>query len=86
MSSAHAAPAQVHEDLFFTGSLAETDAELAAAIRDELLRQQAACLACSLAAKPEAWPTFRAQLGAAPDDPVEWVLRAIALGWDAKWT
>ena len=40
MSSAHAAPAQVHEDLFFTGSLAETDAELAAAIRDELLRQQ----------------------------------------------
>ena len=55
-------------------------------LANELLRQQAACLACSLAAKPEAWPAFRAQLGAAPDDPVEWVLRAIALGWDAKWT
>ena len=55
-------------------------------LANELLRQQAACLACSLAAQPEAWPTFRAQLGAAPDDPVEWVLRAIALGWNAKWT
>ena len=55
-------------------------------LANELLRQQAACLACSLAAKPDAWPAFRAELGSAPDDPVEWVLRAIALGWDAKWT
>ena len=55
-------------------------------LANELLRQQAACLACSLAARPDAWPTFRAELGPPPDDPVDWVLRAIALGWNAKWS
>ena len=55
-------------------------------LANEVLRQQAACLACSLAAQPEKWPTFRAELGPAPDDPVELVLRAIALGWNAKWS
>lgn len=55
-------------------------------LANELLRQQAACLACSLAARPDSWPTFRAELGPAPDDPVDWVLRAIALGWNAKWS
>ena len=55
-------------------------------LANEVLRQQAACLACSLAAKPEPWPAFRAELAPAPDDPVELVLRAIALGWNAKWS
>ena len=55
-------------------------------LANEVLRQQAACLACSLAARPEKWPAFRAELGPAPDDPVELVLRAIALGWNAKWS
>ena len=55
-------------------------------LANEVLRQQAACLACSLAARPEKWPAFRADLGPAPDDPVELVLRAIALGWNAKWS
>lgn len=52
----------------------------------EVLCQQAACLACSLAAKPDSWPAFRAELALAPDDPVELILRAIALGWNAKWS
>ena len=52
----------------------------------EALRQQAACLACALAARPLDWPAFRAQLAQAPDDPVELVLRALAAGWSAKWT
>ena len=55
-------------------------------LANELLRQQAACLACSLAARPDSWPAFRAELGQAPEDAVEWVLRAIALGWNAKWS
>ena len=55
-------------------------------LANEVLRQQAACLACSLAAKPESWPVFRAELTLSPGDPVELVLRAIALGWNAKWT
>ena len=59
----------------------------------EALRQQAACLACALAARPLDWPAFRAQLAQTPDDraqalddPVELVLRAVAAGWSAKWT
>lgn len=55
-------------------------------LANEVLCQQAACLACSLAAKPDAWPAFRAELTLAPDDPVELILRAIALGWNAKWS
>ena len=55
-------------------------------LANEVLRQQAACLACSLAAKPESWPAFRAEFALSPDDPVELVLRAIALGWNAKWS
>ena len=55
-------------------------------LANEALRQQAACLACSLAAKPESWPVFRAELALDPNDPVELVLRAIALGWNDKWS
>ena len=55
-------------------------------VAGETLRQQAACLACALAARPPEWPAFRAALLAAPDDPVELVLHAVAAGWSAKWT
>jgi adenosylcobinamide hydrolase len=48
--------------------------------------QQAATLASSLAAKPDSWPVFRAQLHeSAAADPKALVLAAIALGWKAKW-
>ncbi|MCY4593344.1 MAG: adenosylcobinamide amidohydrolase [Bryobacterales bacterium] len=51
------------------------------------LRQQAACLASALAAKPQDWQVFYGGLTLPPDvDHVELVLKAIALGWGAKWT
>ena len=59
---------------------------LPAGTSTEALRQQAACLACALAARPEAWAAFRAELSGTAGDPVELVLRAIAVGWNAKWT
>lgn len=52
----------------------------------EALRDQAACLACALAARPEAWPSLRAGFVEASDDPVELMLLALAAGWQAKWT
>ncbi len=53
----------------------------------EALRQQAAALACAVAARPGDWTTFHAALGDARDaDPIDLVLRAIAVGWTAKWT
>ena len=53
----------------------------------ETLRQQATCLACALASRPQDWVMIYSQLaGQHPDDPVDLVLRAIALGWRAKWT
>ncbi|MDE0105148.1 MAG: adenosylcobinamide amidohydrolase [Bryobacterales bacterium] len=51
----------------------------------EALRQQAACLACSLAAKPQDWPRFYAALGGGWKDTLELVVRALAIGWRAKW-
>jgi len=49
--------------------------------------QQAATIATSLAAKPDAWPAFRAQLHqTAGTQPKALVLAAIALGWKAKWS
>ena len=59
---------------------------LPAGMAGETLRQQAACLACALAARPLEWPAFRAALLTAPDDPVELALHALAAGWSAKWT
>ena len=48
--------------------------------------QQAATLATSLAAKPDAWPEFRAELHRSVDkEPKSLVLAAVALGWTAKW-
>ena len=59
---------------------------LPAGMAGETLRQQAACLACALAARPQEWAAVRAALLAAPDDPVELALHALAAGWSAKWT
>jgi adenosylcobinamide hydrolase len=48
--------------------------------------QQAATLATSLAARPDAWPEFRAHLHRSADkEPKSLVLAAVALGWTAKW-
>ena len=55
-------------------------------LSQEALRCQAACLACALAGQPDAWPAFRAQLMDDPGDPMDLVLRAVAAGWQAKWT
>jgi adenosylcobinamide amidohydrolase len=49
----------------------------------EALRQQAATMAAALSAKPWLWDQFRSQLDEA--DPARLALRAIALGWSAKW-
>jgi adenosylcobinamide amidohydrolase len=52
----------------------------------EAVIHQAATLAASLAAQPDAWPRFRARLHAhAADEPSALVIAAIALGWSAKW-
>jgi adenosylcobinamide amidohydrolase len=49
----------------------------------EALRQQAASMAAGLSAKPHLWDRFRAQL--VDEDTKSLLLRAIALGWSAKW-
>ena len=62
---------------------------LPAGMAKESLRQQAASLACSLAARPQDWPLFRRELaesGEEPDDTMDLVIRALALGWKSKWT
>ena len=51
----------------------------------DALRQQAACLACSVAARPQDWPRFYALLDTGTSDPVELALQAVAEGWKAKW-
>lgn len=51
----------------------------------EALRDQAACLACALAARPDMWPSLRAEFVEAPEDPVDLVLLALAAGWRTKW-
>ena len=51
-----------------------------------LLRQQAAVLASSLAAKPETWPTCYEQLVVHDDALLDTVYDAIVLGWRLKWT
>ncbi len=53
----------------------------------DTLRQQATCLACALASRPQDWVTIYQQLAEQPhDDPVDLALLAIALGWKSKWT
>jgi adenosylcobinamide amidohydrolase len=52
----------------------------------DIFRQQAATLAANLSAKPDHWPHFYAELREAdPNQPVETICSAIALGWSAKW-
>jgi len=53
----------------------------------EALRQQAACLAASLAGRLDLWPEFRDSLVEADvEEPKKLVLAAIALGWSKKWS
>ena len=51
----------------------------------ESLANQAALLACGLAARTEAYPAFRAALAEAELDVPALVAKAIALGWREKW-
>jgi adenosylcobinamide hydrolase len=52
----------------------------------DVFRQQAAILATNLAAKPDSWSYFYAQLSEAnPAEAIKAVLSAIALGWSSKW-
>jgi hypothetical protein len=51
------------------------------------LRQQAACLAASLAGQLDRWPEFHASLNEVDvENPKQLILAAIALGWSKKWT
>ena len=59
---------------------------LSAALAAPLLRQQAAVLASSLAARPDTWPTCYEQLVVHEDALLDTVYDAIALGWRLKWT
>jgi adenosylcobinamide amidohydrolase len=57
----------------------------ASAARD-IFRQQVATMAASLAAKPNAWAEFYAQLGDVdPEQAARGVYAAIAFGWSRKW-
>jgi len=47
--------------------------------------QQAAALAANLAAQVHRWPEFRSTLRPYANDVKALVLRAVALGWSAKW-
>jgi adenosylcobinamide amidohydrolase len=52
----------------------------------EALRQQAACLAASLAGRLDRWTEFHAALPAVDvNRPKDLILAAIALGWSKKW-
>lgn len=59
---------------------------LSHSLAESVLRQQAATLAASLAAKPEAWPSCYARLQVREDDLLELIYDAFALGWRLKWT
>jgi adenosylcobinamide amidohydrolase len=76
-AAAHAAAAVLDRARF--GTLPPT------LLKDAIV-QQAASLAASLAAKPDRWPEFRANLHAAQvTEPEDLIVHAIALGWSAKW-
>ena len=52
----------------------------------DIFRQQAATLATSVAAKPDAWPEYFVRLSDSdPECPAPTILAAIALGWSEKW-
>ena len=50
------------------------------------LRQQAACLAAAVSARPQEWPAHYGALGDSFADPIETALQAVAIGWKSKWT
>lgn len=55
-------------------------------VADDAAVQQAALLACGIAAQPERWVELRTRLhAAARTDAKDLVLSAIALGWRVKW-
>jgi hypothetical protein len=51
----------------------------------DVLRQQAATLAASLAARVDAWYSFWQQLDVDMNRPLDAVYDAAALGWTSKW-
>ena len=52
----------------------------------EALRQQAASMACALAAQPSRWNQFHGDLiDVDVESPAHLVLKAMAMGWSAKW-
>jgi hypothetical protein len=62
------------------------DCERYSVLATPLLRQQAALLACALAAKSDAWPHCYQALHFDADAALEIVYDALALGWQLKWT
>jgi adenosylcobinamide amidohydrolase len=53
----------------------------------ESLRQNAALLAVNLAAQFDQFPIFRSALGEVDaNQPLDLIVKAIAIGWNAKWT
>lgn len=55
-------------------------------LADPVLRQQAAVLATSLAARPDVWLSCYEQLRVDENAVLEIVYDAFALGWRLKWT
>ena len=60
---------------------------LPAGCAKDALRQQAANMACALAAKPDRWFAYWNQLPSdGEQDTAALVIQALALGWKTKWT
>ena len=55
-------------------------------LASEVLRQQAANIASTLAAKPGQWTEYWRQLSVDEQDPAAALVKALALGWKTKWT
>jgi adenosylcobinamide hydrolase len=59
---------------------------LPAAAACEILRQQGATIAASLAARPRDWASYWQQLNVDMNRPLDAVYDALAIGWTAKWS
>ena len=59
---------------------------LPASAASEILRQQAATIAASLASRPRDWPSYWQQLNVDLNRPLVAVYDALAIGWTAKWS
>ena len=55
-------------------------------LASEVLRQQAANISSTLAAKPGKWTEYWRQLSVDEQDPAAALVKALALGWKTKWT